>query len=121
MNFQSLKTMIDNLVQTYACPSCTSKIDDTNVEIVWTAGSNINVEVACPQCEKHSIIRAQVIPLDLPSLNISKEQIEWIKWQLWITETKNEDRIKDSQIVDLNRAIKKNNCSIEELFNDNQK
>ena len=121
MNFQSLKTMIDNLVQTYACPSCSSSIDDTNVDVVWTAWNNINVEVGCPKCGKHSIIRAQVMTLDLPALNVSKEQIEWIKWQLWLSQEVNKNMIKDSEIVELNRAIKKNNCSIEELFRENNK
>lgn len=121
MNFQSLKSMVDNLVQTYRCPSCDSTIDDTNVEVVWTAGSNINVEVGCPKCEKHSIIRAQVVSLDLPTLNINKDQLEGIKGQLWIWKKKNKDSIKDEQIVNINKAIKKENCSIEELFKENKK
>jgi len=116
MNFQSLKIMIDNLVQTYTCPSCQSEVGDTNVEVVGTAGTNINVEVGCPNCGKHAIVRAQVLTLDLPSLNISQEQLEWLKGQAWTIGLRNKNAIKDTQIVELNRTIKKRNCSVEELF-----
>ena len=116
MNFQSLKTMIDNLVQTYNCPSCQSEVSDTNVEVVGTAWTNINVEVGCPNCGKHAIVRAQVFTLDLPSLNISQEQLERLKWQLWIIDLRNKNAIKDTQIVALNKAFKQKNCSVEELF-----
>ncbi len=108
--------MIDNLVQTYTCPSCQSEVNDTNVEVVWTAWTNINVEVGCPNCGKHAIVRAQVFTLDLPSLNISQEQLEWLKGQIGTIDMRNKNAIKDEQIVELNKTIKKNNCSVEELF-----
>ena len=116
MNFQSLKTMIDNLVQTYTCPSCQSEVNDDNVEVVGTAWTNINVEVGCPNCWKHAIVRAQVFTLDLPTLNISQEQLEWLKWQVWTIDLRNKNAIKDEQIVEINKTIKKSNCSVEELF-----
>ena len=82
MNFQSLKSMIDNLIQTYNCTSCNSSVNESNVEVVGTAGSNVNIEIECPQCEKHTIVRAQVYALDIPVTNFSPEQIDELKEKL---------------------------------------
>ena len=116
MNFQSLKIMVDNLIQTYTCPSCQSEVSDKNVEVIWTAGTNLNVDVECPNCWKHAMIRSQVVSIELPALNLSQEQLEWLKWQIWTIDVKNKNTIKDEQIIEINRTIKKNNCSVEELF-----
>ncbi len=140
MNFQALKWMVDNLVQTYSCPDCSSGVTEDYVDIMWTAGQNINIEVACPKCEKHSIIRAQIVALELPIQDIQVkveelekaesfkmkemqnklENIEKYKWHIEDLKIDSENKktlIKDSQIVELNKNLKSANFSIENLFN----
>ncbi len=133
MNFQSLKSMIDNLIQTYNCGSCNSKVDESNVEVVWTAWTNVNVEIECPQCKKHTIVRAQVYALDVPTSSFSPEQITQLKekisesgwlsaealWDIelsleWIKENKNS--IKDTSIVEISKKLKTRNISVDDIF-----
>lgn len=138
MNFQSLKSMVNNLIQTYRCASCSSPVDETNVEIVWTAWSSVNVEIECPECRKHIIVRAQVYAIDLPS---DKANPEWLKelqetlenthpnsnlsvagmekilnWQIV-----NKNAIKDETIVDLNKTLKTRNISVDDIFKNEEK
>ena len=133
MNFQSLKSMIDNLIQTYNCTSCNSSVNESNVEVVGTAGSNVNIEIECPQCEKHTIVRAQVYALDIPVTNFSPEQIDELKEKLTkngkmtpeVLQTldqslwsipENKDAIKDVSIISLNKKLKTKNVSISDMF-----
>ncbi len=131
MNFQSLKSMVDSLVQTYICPTCNSWVDDRSVEVVWTAGTNINIEVACPNCWKHSIVRAQVFSLDVPLNNLNPEQIDELQERLedihknglqlegeadFPKKRINKDAIKDIQITELNKDLKKRNFSVTDMF-----
>ncbi|MDQ7009669.1 MAG: hypothetical protein Q9M94_05250 [Candidatus Gracilibacteria bacterium] len=105
MNFQTLKGMVDSLVQTFSCPECNSGVDENCVDVMGTAGQNINVDVICPHCHKHSIIRAQILALEIPIQDIKIE-----------SNTKKKILIKDSQIIELNKNLKSNNISISELF-----
>lgn len=133
MNFQALKWMVDSLVQTFTCPKCNSKVDDNCVDVMWTAGQNINIDIICPKCQKHSIIRWQMLALEIPIQDVkittnNKWNIEEMKAKLnniekykdnveniKLTEKKS-TLIKDSQIVELNKNLKSNNISMEELF-----
>jgi len=135
MNYQAIKWMIDNLVQTFTCPECNSQVDDTCVDVMWTAGQNINVDVICKKCSKHTIIRAQILALEIPMQDIKLKtnnlwQIEDMQAKLddiekfkghvedmWENKEKG-SLIKDSEIVELNKNLKSNNISMEELFKD---
>lgn len=136
MNFQALKWMVDSLIQIYSCPECNSKIWEESIEIMWTAWENINVEVECPNCKKHSILRAQMVTLELPvqeikikaeeinsqitkSMQNKLDEIEKFKWHIedMKTDSKNKyNLIKDTQIIELNKNLKSNNISMSELF-----
>lgn len=133
MNFQAIKWMVDSLVETFSCPECNSRVDDSCVDVMWTAGQNINVDVICNKCSKHTIIRAQMLALEIPiqdikmkSNNIWKieemqaklDNIEKNKGHIEnmkVTKSKS-TLIKDSQIIELNKNLKSNNISMEELF-----
>lgn len=137
MNFQALKWMIDNLVQTYTCPACDSQVEDKNVEIAGTAWTNINVEIWCPWCGKHSIVRAQVFSLDFPTTQITQWQIEELKDKLQHVEWA-EDKLKnietivnsqenstwtinDNEIVSLNKILKSKSCTLSDIFDSKKK
>ena len=136
MNFQALKWMIDSLVQTYSCPDCSSAVTEDFVEIMWTAGENINIDIQCPKCNKHSMVRAQMLALEIPiqdikikaeeinsqitkSMQNKLEEIEKYKWHIEDMKSSSEDKshlIKDDQIIELNKNLKSNNISMSELF-----
>ena len=136
MNFQALKWMINSLVQTYSCPECNSGVWEDSIEIMWTAWQNINIDIECPKCQKHSMIRAQMLALEIPiqdikikqeSINSEKikelqnklDEIEKFKWHIEDMKTNPKDKthlIKDSQIIELNKNLKSNNISMSELF-----
>ena len=79
MNFKALKWMIDSLVKTYKCPECGNEVNDNNVDVIWAAGTTINIDVECPQCWKHSMIKSEVMSLDLSNSNITAEKLQQIK------------------------------------------
>jgi len=135
MNFHSLKIMVDNLVNTFKCPDCSSTVSEQAVEIMWTAGLNINIDIECPKCQKHSMIRAQMLSLELPikdiqmkeeEINSKKieelqkklEEIEKFKGHVedMKSNKENDVLIKDSEIIELNKNLKSNNVSMSELF-----
>lgn len=121
MNFQALKWMIENLVKTFKCPECSSTVSEQNVEIMWTAWSNINIDIWCPNCEKHSMVRAEVMSVDFKGLNIAKENLDSIKNNLmWlqnrISHNKKTESIKDEEIVQLNKDLKKQKLNITDLL-----
>lgn len=135
MNFQAIKWMVDSLVETFTCPECNSKVDDSCVDVMWTAGQNINVDVVCKNCSKHTIIRAQMLELEIPIKDIKMKTNEL--WQIDEMQEKLDNiekykghiedmkatkekssLIKDSEIVELNKNLKSNNISMEELFKD---
>jgi len=136
MNFQALKWMVDSLVQTFNCPECSSTVSEKSIEIMWTAGENINIDIECPKCKKHSMIRAQMLSIELPiqDIKIKAEEINSqitksmqkklneigkFKWHIEDMKSNSENKnhlIKDSQIVELNKNLKSNNISMSELF-----
>lgn len=149
MNFQALKWMIDNLVQNFTCPECMSKVSEEFIEIVWTAGTSINIDVECPKCEKHSMIKAQVYAMNIPiEMGIWEKELENIeskemaimqeklssiehldekikniseKIDSWENTKKDNNSIKDTEIISLNKNLKSANFSIESLFNEDNK
>ncbi len=112
MNYLALKNMIDTITKTYKCPECTGIINDSHIEIMWTAGNTINVDIYCPKCEKHSIMKAEVTYVWDNVLN--KNMIEKIKKNFAIK--KEENSLKDKDIIDLNNKLKNDNMNISDLF-----
>ena len=73
MSYEGLKAMIESLINTYKCPECSSKVIDNDVDIVWAAWNTVNIDIECSKCKKHSLIKAEVFPVDLWHLSITKE------------------------------------------------
>ena len=124
MNFQTLKWMLESLVKTFKCPECFMEIKDINVDIIGAAWNTINIDVECPKCKKHSMIKSEVLLMDLKKVNIVKNKLEEIKWKLeWFRITSEESRyqIKDEEIINLNETLRKEHLQVEDLFGDNNK
>ncbi len=130
MNFKALKGMIDSLVKTYKCPECSETVNDNNVDVIGAAGTTINIDIECPSCGKHSMIKSEVMSVDLSNMNMSadkvqqlKSSLEGLKWNVKasvIWDLPN-NGIKDDEIVDLNTDLKKSALSVDDLLNDSSK
>jgi len=116
MNFQALKWMVDSVIEWYMCPECEVNVWEENIEIIWTAGTNVNLEVFCPKCWKSTIIKGQVFNIDLSKLWIKWEKIEEKKWK-----TKNKNSIDEKEILDLNKTLKSKNFSMSDFFEKEEK
>lgn len=117
MNFQSLKWMIDTLVKTFKCPECNSEVYDNNVDIMWAAWSTINIDILCENCWKHSMVKTEVLAINLSKKGISAESIQKLKESLmkWNIQT-NTPKIKAEEIKWLNNDLKKDELNVSDLF-----
>ncbi|MDD2871016.1 MAG: hypothetical protein PHS49_03420 [Candidatus Gracilibacteria bacterium] len=122
MNYQSLKGMIESIINSYKCPECSTLVNESNIDIIGAAGSTINIDIECYGCGKHSMIKTEVLSLDLTNKGLSKENIEKLKNTLLglrpniVTK---QTRIKDEEIIDLNRDLQKKSLNVAELLGDN--
>ncbi len=121
MNFQSLKTMIDSLIQTYTCPECSAHASSDSVDVIWAAWSTINIDIECPNCGKHSMVKSEVLTLDLAKQGISPENLQQLKeWILVWKMKQNQNKIKDEQIVSLNKNLKKEDFNVSDLLGEQE-
>ena len=119
MNFQSIKWMIESLINTYKCPECNHWIKDVNVDIIWAAGSTINIDIECFNCWKHSMIKTEILAINLVDKWFSKESIEKLKKTLLTKNSgvkKIDKKINDEEIVSLNKDLKKCKLNVSDLL-----
>jgi len=120
MNYQALKWMLEWIVKTYKCPNCSADISENNVDIVWAAWTTVNIDIECAKCQKHSMIKAEMTQINLWEINFSKEWLVWLKNSLEkiknnLTQAQTR-KIKDEEIINLSKDLKKNNLNISDLF-----
>ena len=119
MNYQSLKWMIESIIKNYKCPQCSNSVVDTNIDIIWAAWNTINIDIECSNCWKHSMIKTEVLSIDLTNKNVSIDNIKKIKQRfsknnvnlIWWNKS-----IKDTEIVDLNKNLRKEKLNVSDLF-----
>ena len=130
MNYKALKWMIESVVNSYKCPECSSWVNENNVDVIGAAGSTINIDITCPSCGKHSMIKSEVMSVDLSNMNITPEKLEQLKQGLWnlqwnvkasIVWGNTLNTIKDEEIVDLNEDLRKSALSVDDLLSDSDK
>ncbi len=116
MNYLTLKNLLETITKTYKCPWCQSGIDESNIDIMWTAWNTINIDLECKKCWKHSIMRADINYVEEKKLN--KDFLDKIKQSL--NEIKNKknpkNKLKDNDISELNKKIRTKNIDIKKLF-----
>ena len=123
MNFQTLKWMIESIVKSYKCPECNSSVSDANIDIMWAAWVTINIDVECANCWKHSMIKTEVMSIDLTNKALSSEDIEKLKKTILIKNWKmisSNNPIKDKEIIDLNKDLKKSKLNVTDLLGENK-
>lgn len=123
MNYGALKWLVETVVQNYVCPECNANVNDINIDVIWAAGNTVNIDIECPSCGKHSMIKSEVISFDMTKMMIPKEHLDNIQANIEIIKGKQlkhqkELAIKDEIIVDLNRDLKKKNFNASDLFGD---
>lgn len=131
MNYQMLKSIIDSLVQNFRCPDCQTPVVDKDIEIVWAAWKTINIDVGCPKCSKHTMVKAEISSVNIWNFPVwDKEAMEKLRWELtqklsslkwfaWIGEVKvdkKETTIDEKQIMDLRKKLKEENVSASDFL-----
>lgn len=122
MNFQTLKWMIESIIKSYKCPGCDSGVSDANIDIMWAAGSTINIDIECTKCGKHSMVKTEVLSIDLTNKWLSQENIQKLKNTILDKNSKmiwGNTIIKDAEIIWLNKDLRKNKLNVTDLLGDN--
>jgi hypothetical protein len=137
MNFWMLKNMVDNLVSQYSCPFCSGKeISEQHIDIVGAAGNTVNIDMHCPACEKHFMVKTEVIQMEL--WNMDSAKLEQIQQSLMALKgklggnidiepsvgspkaakqsQKETQKIKEENILWLHKELKKDGFSAQDLF-----
>ena len=119
MNFQSLKWMIESIIKSFKCSECQSIINDSNIDMIWAAWSTINIDIVCSNCWKHSMVKTEILAIDLSKKWLLAENIEKLKESLnnvkWRINT-NETKINDELIIWLNKDLKKEKLNVSDLL-----
>lgn len=120
MNYEALKLLIKSLVENFKCTNCTGSITEKEINLNWIEWEKIVLEMNCANCGKKTIVKSEVMSVDLTKMNLSKEQIVMLKNTI---ENNNANKILNSQslindtcIVELNRDLKKENLNVSDLF-----
>lgn len=122
MNFKGLKSMIQNLVSSYTCPDCWSNTKEENIDIMWAAGTTINIDIECSECGKHSLLKTEVLSLDASKISFWEKEIQLLRsllQQNGVQKSWNDHKMKDEEIVNLDKELKKENLNISDLFSEN--
>jgi transcription elongation factor Elf1 len=124
MDYKLLKALLDNILENFKCQNCNSKTSEENIEIIWVAWKNVNLNVKCSSCSKSSIIKAQANEVKLNWLD--KQKLDFIKSQLEkrlggkaninIVEDTSISSIENTQINELGKKLKQDDTSIEDLL-----
>ena len=117
MNYQALKSMIESLVTSYKCGECSSSITAANIDIMWAAWNNVNIDIQCPKCKKHSMVKSQIMQMNVENLEQLKQNLNQIRWNIKNAKVSiNTSSIKDKEIIDLSKELKNNKCEASDLF-----
>lgn len=111
MNYQALKSMIESLIKSFKCQECQSNITEKNIDIVWAAWNSVNIDIECPNCKKHTMVKSQILQIDASNINLLKDNLTKLKTNL-------DTPIKDEEMIKLSKDLKNRNISASDLFSD---
>lgn len=122
MNYQILKSIFESILQNFKCPACESKIWESNLEIIWAAGSTVNLNIICPSCWRHSFIKAEISQINLSNFShLTKDKL--IKMKEFLqgnvsNENKNKSiSINEKEIIDLKNLLNQSHIWVNDLLN----
>lgn len=98
-----LKNIIDTTLAHFQCQNCQWKVDESAVTITGIGDHMINLDIACPHCQTHTHIHAEVgnIASDMIKTPEGKELLK----KVMKNGTLNEDAIKDADINSLRNEL----------------
>lgn len=121
MNYEALKLLIKSLVWNFRCVTCSWSIEEKDIFLMSIEWQKIVLEVLCPSCSKKSIIKSEVMSVDLTKSSLSKEQIVMLKNTIennnGLKIRNSQNTINDNLIVELNKDLKKEKLNVMDLFN----
>lgn len=126
MNLDALNWLIKSIISNFKCSSCNSwNVTNKDINIKNIEWKSVLLDIVCSNCWKSSYIKSEVVSLDLNKLNIPADKLEKLKNTInknnssKINKSKkmnNEEKISDNIIVELNKDLKKEKFSVEDLF-----
>ena len=115
MNFEALNWLINSILDWYLCPHCWAKVDKRNINIINIDWNAVTLDIFCKVCKKNSIVKSEIVSIDLTK-HLNEQQLGVLK------NTLNKGKLKignisDSEIVKLDKDLKKENVNVSDLFN----
>lgn len=113
MNFEALEWLVKNILKSFQCKKCltmSKKWDIFIREIYWNTAS---IEVICQKCGNKTSMQTEVVSIDLTK-HLNNKQLEDLKKNFLNTNKKN--LISDSEIVKLDKELKKEKFNVSDLF-----
>ena len=115
MNFEALNWLINSILDWYLCPHCWAKVDKRNINIKNIDWNAVTLDIFCKVCKKNSIVKSEIVSIDLAK-HLNEQQLGVLK------NTLNKGKLKignisDSEIVKLDKDLKKENVNVSDLFN----
>ena len=115
MKFAAWYWLIISLLECYLCPHCWAKVDKRSISIKSIDWNSVTLDIFCKVCKKNSIIKSEIVSIDLTKY-LNQHQLGILKNTLDKEKIKTEN-ISDSEIVRLDKDLKKENVNVSDLFN----
>lgn len=128
MNLDALNWLVKSIISNFKCWNCKSWAWSKNINIKNIDWKSVLLDIICPSCWKSSLVKSEVVSLDVNKLNLSQEQLDAIKKKIDLnnnkkinSNNKNKMTISDNLIVELNNDLKKEKLSVSDLFSNEEK
>lgn len=119
MNYAALQWLINSILSSYTCEKCHKKAETDNINITALEKNSIILEFTCPSCGQVSYIKSQMMSIDITK-HLSQDQIALLEKKIWWKKKKlHLPKITDTNIVELNKDLKKENINVSDLFKNN--
>ena len=119
MNFEALQMLVKSLLANFRCNFCSSWITVKDIDLLSIEWNQVSLEIHCQKCSKKSLVKSEVVSVDLSKMNLTSGQMTMIKNTIDMKNWKkiqNAKLINDSFIVELDKNLKKEKCSVIDLF-----
>jgi hypothetical protein len=80
MNYAELKVIIKHIRKTIACSNCQSKLEDDDISVLFTYGSEALLNVNCHKCSNQLAVHISIVEQthEKSSINITTAQAKKI-------------------------------------------
>ncbi len=128
MNLEALNWLIKSIISSFKCWNCKWTVWPKNINIKNIEWKSVLLDIVCPTCWKSSLVKSEVVSVDVNKLNLSQKQLDMIKKSIDLNNDKKINNktdkkmtINDNLIVELNNDLKKEKLSVSDLFSNEEK